>query len=77
MKIKIGIAGYGKIGKLRSSILEKNEHAKVVALFDLEKPNNVPKKIKLVKSFEELLNQDIDAVFICAFNNVLFGKPVR
>lgn len=71
MKIKIGIAGYGKIGKLRASILEKNEHAKVVALFDLEKPNNVPKKIKLVKSFEELLNQDIDAVFICAFNNVL------
>lgn len=71
MKIKIGIAGYGKIGKLRASLLEKNEHAKVVALFDLEKINNVPKKIKLVKSFEELLKQDIDAVFICAFNNVL------
>lgn len=71
MKINIGIAGYGKIGKLRASLLEKNEHVKVVALFDLEKIINVPKKIKLVKSFEELLKQDIDAVFICAFNNVL------
>ena len=69
--IKVGIAGFGKIGRIRANELEKNENSKVVAIFDVIKPDKLDNNIKIVESFEELLNQDIDAVFICAFNNVL------
>ena len=69
--IKIGIAGFGKIGQIRAYELEKNENSKVVAVFDVIKPDKLNNNIKIVESFAELLNQDIDAVFICAFNNVL------
>ena len=69
--IKVGIAGFGKIGQIRANELEKNENSKVVAIFDVIKPDKLDNNIKIVESFEELLNQDIDAVFICAFNNVL------
>jgi len=69
--IKVGIAGFGKIGQIRANELEKNENSKVVAIFDVIKPDKLDNNIKIVESFEELLNQDIDAVFICTFNNVL------
>ena len=69
--IRVGIAGFGKIGQIRASELEKNENSKVVAIFDVNKPDILHEDIKFTESFEELLNQDIDAVFICAFNNVL------
>ena len=71
MTIKIGIAGFGKIGQVRAYELEKNENSKVVAVFDVNKIDKLDNNIKIVESFAELLNQDIDAVFICAFNNVL------
>ena len=69
--IKIGIAGFGKIGQIRARELEKNENSKVVAVFDVIRPEKLDNNIKIVESFSELLNLDIDAVFICAFNNVL------
>ena len=71
MIIKVGIAGFGKIGQLRTKELEKNVNSKVVAVFDINKPDSLGNSIEIVESFEELLKQDIDAVFICAFNNVL------
>ena len=35
-KIKIGIAGFGKIGKIRYNEIKKNKDAKIVAIFDIE-----------------------------------------
>ena len=69
--IRVGIAGFGKIGQVRAYELEKNENSKVVAVFDVNKIDKLDNNIKIVESFAELLNQEIDAVFICAFNNVL------
>ena len=69
--IRVGIAGFGKIGQVRAYELEKNENSKVVAVFDVNKLDKLDNNIKIVESFAELLSQDIDAVFICAFNNVL------
>ncbi|MCW1365562.1 Gfo/Idh/MocA family oxidoreductase [Campylobacter jejuni] len=65
--IKIGIAGFGKIGQLRAKkILEKN-YAQIVAVYDIEKPLNLGSDIIFCYSFDELLSQDIDAIFICTF----------
>ncbi|PLY06394.1 MAG: gfo/Idh/MocA family oxidoreductase [Arcobacter sp.] len=69
--LKIGIVGFGKIGQIRALELSKNEHTIVKAIFDINEPYNLDSSIVFCHSFEELLDQDIDAVFICTFNNVL------
>jgi predicted dehydrogenase len=69
--IKVAIAGFGNIGQVRAKELDKNEHTKLIAVYDIKKPENLREDIKFCESFEELLSQDIDAVFVCTFNNVL------
>lgn len=69
--IKIAIAGFGKIGQLRAEEIERNKSAELVAVFDIQRPVNLNSNIVFCSSFDELLLQDIDAVFICTFNNVL------
>jgi len=71
MIIKVGIAGFGKIGQLRAKELEKNKNSQLVAVLDVKKPENLGDNIKFVDSFDKLLKQDIDAVFICTYNNFL------
>ncbi len=69
--IKVAIAGFGKIGQVRAKELEKNENTQVVAVYDIKKPEKLDGSIKFCESFDELLAQDVDAVFVCAFNDVL------
>lgn len=69
--LKVGIAGFGKIGQLRARELEKNEDTRVVAIYDLVKPLVLKDGVVFCDSFEKLLQEDIDAVFVCAYNHVL------
>jgi predicted dehydrogenase len=69
--LKIGIAGFGKIGQIRALEISKNNQTILKAVYDIKQPNNLDDNIVFCNSFEELLAQDIDAVFICTFNNVL------
>lgn len=69
--LKIGIAGFGKIGQIRALELSKNKHTVLKAIFDINRPSILDTNIIFCNSFDELLTQDIDAVFICTFNNVL------
>ena len=68
--IKVGIAGFGKIGQLRADILSKRNDVTIAGIYDVIKPKN---KIKydFYNSYEDLLELDLDAVFICAYNTVL------
>jgi predicted dehydrogenase len=69
--LKIGIAGFGKIGQIRADEIFKNEHTILKAIFDIKEPSKLNSDIIFCSSFDELLTQDIDAIFICTFNNVL------
>lgn len=69
--IKIGIAGFGKIGQLRAEILNKRSDAEIVVVYDVKRPEKLDERILFVDSFDDLLEQNIDAVFICAYNKVL------
>jgi predicted dehydrogenase len=68
--IKIGIAGYGKIGKLRANILSERKDVKIVGIYDVVKPERT-ENITFYNSYDDLLNAELDAVFICAYNTVL------
>jgi len=75
--IKVAIAGFGKIGRVRAKEIEKNENTELVAVFDIKKPEKFELNAKYCESFEELLSQDIDAVFVCAFNDVLASYTMQ
>lgn len=67
--IKVGIAGLGKIGKIRAKEIEKSGNAELVSCFDVKKLECF-EDVQWCETFEELLKSDIDAVFVCAYNNV-------
>lgn len=68
--IKIGIAGFGKMGQIRAEEIYKNKHTKLIAVFDVNTPENLDDRVLVCKTYDELLENDLDAVFICAFNDV-------
>ena len=72
-KFKVGIIGFGKMGRIRLEAIEKSRIAKVVAIFDPKPIENLKETINIVSSAELVLDQAIDAVFICTPNN--FIKP--
>ena len=69
--IRVGIAGFGKIGKLRFQILSKHTGFDVVSILEKNQDGVIPDGIYRAKTYLELLDQDLDAVIICAFNDVL------
>lgn len=64
--LKVGIIGYGKMGRIRHEEIAANGKAKVVLVFDTTEINpGVP----TVASADEIIQEPaIDAVFICAPN---------
>ena len=71
-KIKVGICGFGVVGARRLEYLEKSGKFQIVALCDnkfKDFHNHIP-LIKCFQSSEELLRQDLDAVFVCLPNDV-------
>ena len=69
--IRIGIAGFGKIGQLRAEILSKREDVIITSVYDVVYPENLNAEITFYRSYDELLKSGIDVVFICAYNTVL------
>lgn len=64
-KLKIGIIGYGKMGKIREESIFRSKDAELVAIYDINYYQHNA-HIKACSSYEELL-QMVDAVFICAY----------
>ena len=68
--IKIGIAGYGVVGKKRRVFIEKNKNMKIVAVSDIlfKKNGKFADGILYYKDYKKLFELDIDAIFICLPN---------
>ena len=70
IKYKCGIIGFGKMGKIRANAIEKSGYAEIVSVYDpflSDDETTYSQK----KSPEEVLNSDIDAVFICTPNYLI------
>ncbi|MDA9551023.1 Gfo/Idh/MocA family oxidoreductase [Flavobacteriaceae bacterium] len=74
--IKVGIAGFGKIGQLRAEILLERDDVEIVGIYDVVKPTKIKAGV-FFESYDDLLNSDLDAVFICAYNTVLADYTAR
>lgn len=77
--LKVAIAGFGKMGQIRADEVLKNSHTNLVAIFEQygEVPNDKYQNIVHCNSYDELLEQEIDAVFICAFNDVAASYTIK
>ncbi len=76
-KLKVGIAGYGKMGQIREKTIQESEEAEVVAIYDVEEHEHGDDKVKLCSSYQELLDSDVDAVVISVYVNVAAEYSIR
>ena len=77
-QLKFGIAGYGKIGKIREKSIFNSSDAVLISVYD--NTNHEYKKnsgIISCDSYEGLLNSDIDAVIVSAYASVAAEYVIR
>tara|TARA_B100001559_G_C16429896_1_gene589320 strand:- start:32 stop:1039 length:1008 start_codon:yes stop_codon:yes gene_type:complete len=64
-ELKIGIAGYGVVGKKRKKILDQIKGIKIVAISDKNLKNKVTSKnINFYNDYKKLFNENLDILFI-------------
>ncbi len=71
-KIKVGIAGYGIVGRRRGVCIGKNSNMSLVAVCDRTFDQSTEFKNGLYRyaDYRNLLDHDIDALFVCLTNDV-------
>jgi predicted dehydrogenase len=70
--INVGIAGYGIVGKKRGECINKNPNMNLVAVCDqnYESPRELNDGVHSYQNYNDLLNHEIDALFVCLTNDV-------
>ena len=64
--LKVGIVGYGKMGKIRHDAIQNSGKGEVVAVYD---PESQADGLSQVETADDIINNsDIEAVFICTPN---------
>ena len=70
--LKVGIAGYGVVGKRRQKFIDLHENMQVVAVCDQNFTNNeitnTNSSIRIHQNYMSLLDDDLDVVFVCLPN---------
>lgn len=64
--LKVGIAGYGVVGKRRRQCVDLNSHLKTVAVSDIqfEKVGTAPDGVKHFPTYRELFDETLDVLFV-------------
>ena len=70
--IKVGIIGYGKMGKIRHSVTDAIKGIQVISVYDSA---NIEAYIDVAETSDQIINNsEIDAIFICTPNYL--NKPL-
>lgn len=71
-QLRVGIAGYGVVGKRRHHFIDKHPNLKVVAVCDRTlAPNHPPEDgIVAYSDYRQLLGHELDALFVCLPNDI-------
>jgi len=70
--LRVGIAGYGIVGKRRKACIDRNPHMRVVAVCDrtFEDDGILPDGVRYYRTYARLLEEDLDALVVCLTNDV-------
>lgn len=71
-RLRVGIAGYGVVGKRRREQIDANPHLRTVAVSDISfgGSGTLPDGVVFCGSWTEILKLDLDMLFVCLPNNV-------
>lgn len=66
-KLRVGIAGYGVVGKRRGTFIDLNPHLSTVAVSDVTFPNDHvdPDGVHCVTNYAKLFDHGMDVLFVC------------
>lgn len=76
-QLKFGIAGFGKMGKIREITIANSKDAKLIAIFEINDYQYSDDSVIQCKSFDELLSTEIDAVIISSYVSVAAEYVIR
>src|ERR1700724_3823248 len=70
--MKVGIAGYGVVGKRRREFIDRHPALRTVAGCDrtFAGSGNLSDGVPYFATYRELLEQDLDILFICMTNDI-------
>ncbi len=70
--LKVGIAGYGIVGKRRKNCIDLHPGMQVVAVCDLtfDQEGVLPDGTRFVRSYQRLLEHGLDALVVCMTNDI-------
>ena len=71
-KIKVGIAGYGVVGKRRHSCVNHHSDMKVIAVCDqmFSNDESMTDNVRCYQNYRYLLQEDLDVLIICLTNEI-------
>ena len=71
-KLKVGIAGYGVVGKRRENCVEKNPNTDLVAVCDkyFDSSGTLDNGVQYFSKYSELLNIELDILIVCMTNEI-------
>ncbi|MBC7952345.1 MAG: Gfo/Idh/MocA family oxidoreductase [Rhodospirillaceae bacterium] len=72
-KLRVGIAGYGVVGKLRRQVADEHPHMRTVAVCDrlFDSMGTLPDGLRHYPCAESLLaHEELDILFVCLTNDV-------
>lgn len=68
--LKVGIAGFGIVGKRRFDVLNSIPSLQVVSICDKNLPEKTHPNITLHAHYKDLLKEDLDILFVCLTNDI-------
>lgn len=70
--LRIGIAGYGIVGKRRRMVADQRDDMQVVAVCDqyFDKAGKMDDGVRYYPHYHDLLNEDLDALFVSISNDM-------
>ena len=71
-KLKVGIAGYGVVGKRRCQCVEQNSSLEMIAVCDQVFPEEVSivDGYRSYNNYKQLLKEDLDILIVCLTNDI-------
>ena len=71
-KLRIGIAGYGVVGKRRRQYIDLHPSLKTVVICDriFEGNGILEDGVHYYSQYKEMLSENLDALFVCLSNDV-------
>ena len=70
--LKVGIAGYGVVGKRRANCIDAHPNLKLIAICDKnpEEKEYLTEDVKYYQSYQELLEEELDVLFVSMSNDM-------